>query len=150
MSTDSTTPAPRDRDPILSAGMDIARRWGQVSDADQLKVALVALEPELQREHEARMKVLEQAEARDRRSHRLLMTGLIVGAVISLAMLGGGIYVAKDAWWLSALLCGPSMISMALIYILRRHDAKASQAVVDITRRVLNVAAQANQPPPVV
>ncbi|MFF3710867.1 hypothetical protein [Streptomyces phaeochromogenes] len=150
MSPDSTTPAPRESDPILSAGLEIARRWGQVSDADQLKVALNALEPELQREHEFRMKQLEQTGARDKRAHRLKMTSLIVGALVSIGMLTGGVYVAKDAWWLATLLCGPSLISMAVIIILRRHDAKAAKVVADAARRSNNAAAQANQQPPVV
>jgi hypothetical protein len=149
-------PAPRDDDPIVSAGLEIAMRWGQaLGGPEQLKVALEALEPQLKREHQIRVKQLdmqvkkaerELREERDKRQHRFRMTSLIVGAVMSVAMLAGGVYVAKDAWWLSTLLCGPSMIGMALIIILRRHDANAMKAVADAARRSTNAAGQA-QPP---
>ncbi|MEV7793388.1 hypothetical protein AB0O68_15555 [Streptomyces sp. NPDC087512] len=152
----STAPAPRGDDPVVSAGLEIAMKWGQaLGGPDQLKVALEALEPQLQREHQIRMKQLEiQAQkaerearqAREKRQHAFKMTSLVVGAVVSVAMLGAGVYVAKDAWWLATLLCGPSLIGMALIIILRRHDAEIMKAVTDAARRSTNSAGQA-QPP---
>lgn len=156
----STAPAPRDDDPIVTAGLEIAMRWGQaLGGPEQLKVALEALEPQLKREHQLRVKQLDMQasnavqdaqERRDVRAHRFKMTSLIVGAVISVAMLCGGVYVAKDAWWLASLLCGPSLIGMALIIILRRHDANTMKAIADAARRSTNAAAQVNQPPPMV
>jgi len=152
----STAPVPRDEDPVVSAGLEIAMKWGQaLGGPQQLKVAFEALEPQLKREHEIRIrqleiqaKKLEQAarEVRDRRQHQFKMTSLVVGAVLSVAMLGAGVYVAHDSWWLASLLCGPSMIGMALIIILRRHDAAVTKAIADAARRSTNAAAQA-QPP---
>ncbi|MDH2388183.1 hypothetical protein QCN29_05135 [Streptomyces sp. HNM0663] len=144
----STVPAPDD-DPIVSAGLEIAMKWGQaLGGPEQLKVALEALEPQLKREHQLHLKQLDiRAKQAERRyQHRFRMTSLIVGAVMSVAMLSGGVYVAKDAWWLSTLLCGPSMIGMALIIILRRHDANAMKAISEAARRSTDAVGQA-QPP---
>ncbi|MEU0656076.1 hypothetical protein ABZ485_28060 [Streptomyces albogriseolus] len=160
MSTEdsSTAPVPRDDNPVFHMGLDIAMQWGQaLGGPEQLKIAFEALEPQLRREHEIRLKQLEaqakKAEnaaraAREKRQHRLRMTSLLVGAVISIAMLAGGIYVAKDAWWLATLLCGPSLIGMMLIIVLRRHDAEIMRGIADAARRSTNAAGQANQPPP--
>jgi hypothetical protein len=38
--------------------MKIAMQWGQILDADKLRVALEALEPQLKREHQLRVKQL--------------------------------------------------------------------------------------------
>jgi len=154
--SDDAAPAPRSDDPMVSAGLEIAMKWGQaLGGPEQLKIALEALEPQLQREHQMRLKRMEMLpvkheqeirEAQDRRQHYFKMTSLVVGAVLSVAMLAGGVYVAKDAWWLAGLLCGPSMIGMALIVILRRHDVTVAKAVADAARRSLNAAGGA-QPP---
>ncbi|MGZ9931196.1 hypothetical protein ACXNSR_15040 [Streptomyces sp. NC-S4] len=152
----STAPAPREDDPLLSAGLEIAMKWGQaLGGPEQLQIALAALEPQLKREHQIRTKQLDiqvkkaerQArEMREARNHHFRMASLIVGAVLSISMLAGGVYVAKDAWWLASLLCGPSLISMAVIIILRRHDNDAMKVVADTARRATNAAAQ-NQLP---
>ncbi|QOV38782.1 hypothetical protein IM697_10610 [Streptomyces ferrugineus] len=153
----SAVPAPRDNDPLVSAGLEIAMKWGQaLGSPEQLKIALEALEPQLQREHQIRMKQLdmqavkaehEARDKRDKRQHRFKTVSLIVGAVLSVAMLGAGVYVAKDAWWLATLLCGPSLIGMALVIILRRHDSAAIKAVADAARRSTSAAGQTLTPP---
>lgn len=154
----SAVPSPRDNDPLVSAGLEIAMKWGQaLGSPEQLKIALEALEPQLQREHQIRMKQLEMQavktehearDKRDKRQNKFKTVSLIIGAVISVAMLGAGVYVAKDAGWLATLLCGPSLIGMALIIILRRHDAAAIKAVADAARRSTNAAGQSQPPPP--
>jgi len=148
----SAVPAPRDNDPLVSAGLEIAMKWGQaLGSPEQLKIALEALEPQLQREHLIRVKQLDMQakkveydarEKRDKLQHQFKTVSLIVGAVFSIAMLGAGVYVAKDAWWLASLLCGPSLIGMALIIILRRHDAAIMKAVTDTANRATNAAGQ--------
>jgi hypothetical protein len=153
---DNISPVRRDEDTVVSAGLEIAMKWGgALGGPEQLKVALEALEPQLQREHAVRLKQLEiqankaEQEARavrEKRQHRFKMASLVVGAIVSIAMLGAGVYVAKDAWWLATLLCGPSLIGMALIIILRRHDAEIMRAVAGAARRSTNAAGQA-QPP---
>ncbi|GAB2898032.1 hypothetical protein GCM10027074_76530 [Streptomyces deserti] len=76
------------------------------------------------------------------------MTGLYLGAVISVAMLGAGIYVAQDVWWLATLLCGPSLIAMGKIFVLRRSDADDITAVSRGARASTSAAAQAQPPVP--
>ncbi|MGW7786859.1 hypothetical protein [Streptomyces tricolor] len=164
----SALPLPPD-DPEVSAGLEIAMKWGAaLGGPEQLKVAFEALEPQLKREHQIRLRQLdmqreaaaradEKAEAaaerevrlaREKRQHALWMTGLYVGAVISVAMLGAGIYVAKDVWWLAIMLCGPSLIAMGKLYVLRRNDAQDIQTVSQGARGATNAAGQA-QPPPI-
>ncbi|WP_460111571.1 hypothetical protein [Streptomyces sp. YKOK-J1] len=147
-------PSPRNEDPMLSAGMEIARQWGGLSP-DHLKVALEALEPQMRREHQARMRQLDmlakkaEQEARaerEKRQHRFKMASLIVGAVLAAAMLGGGVYVARDNWWLATLLCGPSLIALAKIVFLRRSDPDDMRVVAGAAKHSTNAASQA-QPP---
>ncbi|MER8028558.1 hypothetical protein ABTZ78_06240 [Streptomyces bauhiniae] len=148
----SASPVPGDDDPLVSAGLEIAMRWGQaLGGSEQLQVALAALEPQLKREHQIRMKQLDMQvrkaerqtrETREVRQHRFRMASLIVGATLSVAMLAAGVYVAEDAWWLASLLCGPSLISMAAIIILRRHDSEAMKAVADAAKRAAGAASQ--------
>ncbi|MGW2486983.1 hypothetical protein ACWCV9_07145 [Streptomyces sp. NPDC001606] len=129
-------------DPVLSAGMNIAMQWGSALGPEKLEIALKALEPQLRREHQALMARLEMqraaaeradvaaaaAEARTAqdkqlaRKHVQHMSGLIVGALIAVSMLFAGVYAAKDAWWLSAFLCGPSVYALVKVFVLRRSD----------------------------
>jgi hypothetical protein len=145
-------------DPILSAGLEIARKWGEVLDPEQLQIALKALEPQLKREHLERMKRLEMQEARaerearekrELRNHKRFMASLIVGAVMAVATLGAGVYVAQDAWWLGTLLCGPSLLALAKVFVLRRSDPDDMKFTAKTARVSTDAAAQA-QPPPVV
>ncbi|MEU5243661.1 hypothetical protein AB0G81_06010 [Streptomyces asoensis] len=154
-SENSAVPAPREDDPLLSAGLKIAMQWGQALDTDKLKVALDALEPQLKREHQLRVKQLDmqarkqEAEEREaKRRHKLRMTGLIVGAVVAIAMLGAGVYTVKDAWWLGCLLCGPVFVAALKIFVLRRSDKHDIQAVADVTKLGTRQAGQAQPPPP--
>jgi len=131
-------------------------KWGAaLGGPDQLKIAFEALEPQLKREHQLRLK---QMEAQHRtaelkmqaelalRAHRFHMTSLIVGAVLSVTMLAAGVYVAKDVWWLAAILCGPSLIALAKIVVLRRSDPGDMAAVAAAARGAMGAATQ-GQPP---
>ncbi|MEU6988537.1 hypothetical protein ABZ946_34850 [Streptomyces sp. NPDC046324] len=142
---------------MLSAGLSIAKQWGAVLDPAQLDVALRALEPQLRREHRERMfrlemqrEAAEQAarEKREEAAHKRYMAGLVAGSVVAIAMLGAGVYVAKDSWWLSVLLCGPSLLALVKIFVLRRSDAGDMDAVSGATRRGMNAAGGAQPPPP--
>lgn len=155
-----TTQTP-ESDPIVSAGLEIAMRWGQTLGAEKLDIALKALEPELRRAHRERMTRLEMQrqaaerelqERRDQRAHKRHLTGVIVGAAIAVAMLGAGVFVAADAWWLAALLCGPSLLALAKVFVLNRSDAEDMKAVSAGARTATNAAAQAQQqgPPPAI
>ncbi len=163
----SAEPLPREEDLLVSAGLEIAMKWGAaLGGPEQLKVAFEALEPQLKREHQIRLKQLEaqsqgaerkarneqQAAERKARSelearqHKFRMTSLIVGAVMSVTMLGAGVYVAKDVWWLAMLLCGPSLIAILKIIVLRRSDPSDMSAVAAAAKSATNAASQA-QPP---
>ncbi|MFJ6558133.1 hypothetical protein ACIQNT_38835 [Streptomyces luteogriseus] len=151
----SAIPAPREDDPLLSAGMKIAMQWGHVLDADKLKVALEALEPQLKREHQLRVKQLDlQArrqdaeERKEKRRHALQMTGLVAGAVVGVAMLAAGVYTVKDAWWLGVLLCGPVFVAALKIFVLRRSDKSDVDAVLSAMKLGMREAGQSQQPPP--
>ncbi|MGW1295864.1 hypothetical protein [Streptomyces sp. NPDC002533] len=148
MSTDSGTSA---RQPT---GLEIAMQWAELP-AEHMKIALAALEPQLRREHEARtlqmqsefQLALAEASAREnaaKRSHRLYMVGLIVGFVISTAMLSGAVIVGIHGQpWLAAMLAGPTLGMLATIFVLRRNDQHLVHAVTSGQRAVLNAV----QPP---
>lgn len=150
------SPMRRDDDPLISAGLEIAIKWGAaLGGPDQLKVAFEALEPQLKREHQIRLKQLDaqrQADEREARAqreirqHRFRMASLMVGGGMSIAMLAAGVYVAKDVWWLAMVLCGPSLIALLKIIVLRRSDASDMNAVTVAARSATNAASQA-QPP---
>lgn len=132
-------------------------RWGEVLDPEKLEIALKALEPQLRREYRERMKRLEMQEAtavrqaeerREERKHRRHMAGLVVGGVVAVAMLGAGVFVAKDAWWLATLLCGPSLLALAKVFVLRKSDAGDMSSVGRASRLSTNAAGQAQPPPP--
>ncbi|MGV9313774.1 hypothetical protein ACWDR0_16525 [Streptomyces sp. NPDC003691] len=158
-----------DPDPVVSAGLDIAMKWGAaLGGPEQLKIAFEALEPQLKREHQIRLKQIEvrreaarqeAADARaaaelaadaerEQRRHSFRMASLYAGVTVSVAMLGAGVYVARDVWWLAVLLCGPSLIALAKIFVLRRSDAGDVRAVGRAARDATAAAAQAQPPPP--
>ncbi|MEV3872259.1 hypothetical protein [Streptomyces sp. NPDC049906] len=152
---------------MISAGLDIAARWGDALGPEKLQLALKALEPQLKREHEVRMKHLDnlraQAErkaalekaagersikdAERRRNHVYRMSGLVSGGVLSLALLGAGVAVAPEQPWLAAGLCGPSLLALVKVFVLRRSGPVDMKAVERTARESANAAAP---PPPVI
>ncbi|MFF0737744.1 hypothetical protein ACFYVK_39795 [Streptomyces chartreusis] len=155
-------------DPVVSAGLEIAMKWGAaLGGPEQLKIAFEALEPQLKRDHQALLKRLEMQReaatradenataaaerevrlAQEKRQHALWTARLYVGAVISITMLGAGIYVAKDVWWLAIMLCGPSLLAMGKLYVLQRSDTTDMDAVTRAARNATSTASQ-TQPPP--
>ncbi|MET7980149.1 hypothetical protein ABZW44_45730 [Streptomyces mirabilis] len=146
-------------DSVLSAGARIAMQWRDLG-ADQLGAALRAMEPELRREHRERMMHLELRREAEQRQHedrqqqradRRHTVEVAVGAVIALAMLGGGVYVAPESWWLSVLLCGPSLLAIAKVFVLGRSDPEDMKSMSMAARTATNAAGQAQPPqsPPV-
>ncbi|MEV0187216.1 hypothetical protein AB0I39_01605 [Kitasatospora purpeofusca] len=53
---------------MVSAGLDIAAKWGEALGPEKLELALKALEPQLKREHEARMRRMDDIRAREERA----------------------------------------------------------------------------------
>lgn len=155
-------PAPQSLgdDPVLSAGMGIAARWGEVLGPEKLQIALRALEPQLKREHQALMKRLEMAqeeavqlsrEKSEERKHKRHLADLAAGTVIAVAMLGAGVYVAAGTWWLAALLCGPSLLALTKVFVLRRSEPGdmryLSQLAGSLSRTDGRAGRQPSQPP---
>ncbi|MEV7929012.1 hypothetical protein [Kitasatospora sp. NPDC088779] len=145
---------------MLSAAMNIAAQWGQVLGPEKLDIALKGLEPQLKREHLLRVRQLDMkmaseeraaCEKREERAHRRHMADLMAGTVVSIAMLGAGVFVATTSWWLSVMLCGPSLLALAKIFVLRRSDAGDMKAVAMAGQTSVNAASQAQrspEPPP--
>ncbi|KOU30192.1 hypothetical protein ADK53_28655 [Streptomyces sp. WM6373] len=154
------------------SGLDYALQWAQLP-SDHLQIALKALEPELKRTHEFRMQQdahrqelelerlrLESAqkqlqdqltfdETQAKRSHTLYMVGLIAGFVISAGMLTAAVIVGiNNQPWLAAMLAGPSVISIASLFVLRKNDKTLNAATEQSHRRALNASQQPPQPPP--
>ncbi|MGW7646916.1 hypothetical protein [Streptomyces bobili] len=57
--------------------------------------------------------------------------------------------MARDSWWLSTLLCGPSLLALVKIFVLRRSDSSDMAAVAGAARRSTN-AGTPQQPPPAI
>ncbi|MET9017058.1 MULTISPECIES: hypothetical protein [Streptomyces] len=170
MSLGEPLPARRDDDPFMNAAMGIAARWGEVLGPEKLEVALKALEPELKREHQFRLRRLEakeaeaerqaaaaQAEAEraareviEKRHHMHRIATLVAGMVASLTMLGGGLYIAPHNAWLAAGLCGPSLLALVKIFVLQRSDDGDMRAAERTARDAANAASASSAGPPVV
>ncbi|WP_410665275.1 hypothetical protein [Amycolatopsis sp. lyj-84] len=117
-----------DEKPPPSRAVQIARMWARVP-AEHLEVALKALEPELQREHERqlesirredarRLEVLRNEQEERRQRHFRHLCGLWAGFALVVGMLVG----VNGQACLAALLAGPSLIALAKIFVLRRSD----------------------------
>jgi Na+/H+ antiporter NhaC len=68
-----------------------------------------------------------------------------VGAVISIALLGAGVAVVASAPWLSVILCGPSLLALAKVFVLHRSDPDDMKL---LSRASNNATNAAPQPPP--
>ncbi|MFI1165989.1 hypothetical protein ACH4UM_20805 [Streptomyces sp. NPDC020801] len=162
MSLEENLPAPVTQpDSVASAGFEIAMKWGAaLGGPEKLEVALRALEPQLKREHQMRLRQLEnqraqaeieattlkeaaereaaaskaaaESQARDaerRRKHAFRVYSLIASVVLSLSMLAAGVWTARDQPWLATALCGPSLLSLAKLFLTQRSDSTDMRAV---------------------
>ncbi|MCD9592417.1 hypothetical protein [Streptomyces sp. 8ZJF_21] len=128
--------------PHQPTGLEIALQWAQLPP-EHLEIALKALDPELARQYELQLlrEKLASQEIRDRRTHSLYLGGLIAGFVIVLAMLAGAVIVGVNGLpWLSAMLAGPSVLSLAGLFVLRRVDSNSAREVTRANRDALNLA----------
>lgn len=134
-------------------------QWAELP-SEHLQAALKALEPQLRREHEARMereKVaskielermrLSVEEGQAARSHTLYLLGLIAGFIVTIGMLAGAVIVGiNNQPWLAALLAGPSVSILAGLFVLRRNDHNQMKALLAAQRAAIGIAGQG--PPP--
>lgn len=131
--------ADAEREDVSSHAMRIARMWATVPP-EHLEVALKALEPELQREHECRMERLRLDQKRDeaRRRHTRYLSGLWAGFVIAVGMLAGAVVVGVNGHeWLAVVLVGPSLLALAKLFVIRRADAADIEQITQSQREVL-------------
>ncbi|MFD4955188.1 hypothetical protein [Streptomyces sp. NPDC058451] len=149
--------APND-DPTSLAAMHVAMQWKELDPA-HLAAAMAAMEPSLRREHRerlTRMQMQREAAQQDleerqrARTDRRRMVEVVCGTVVALAMLGGGIYAAPHSWWLSTLLCGPSLLALTKVFVLGRSDPDDMKLLSAAARVSTDSAgrAQASQQPP--
>ncbi|MFI1360626.1 hypothetical protein ACH4TV_44700 [Streptomyces sp. NPDC020898] len=135
------------------SALDIAAQWAQLP-AEHLAVALSALEPQLAREHEARV-LAEQARAHFEleqlradatelgRAHRRYLVGVYSAAVVALAALGASVYSGTHQQpWLAIAFFGPTLLSLVKIFALGRSDAN------DLKQAAAAAKAAANMLPP--
>lgn len=95
-------------------GLEIALAWSKLP-AEHLAVALNALEPQLAREA-----ALEQT--RERHKFIMHMTGVISGFAIALCSLISAIVAGfHHEQWLAGLLVGPSVLSLATLFVTREQ-----------------------------
>ncbi|MEV6462995.1 hypothetical protein [Streptomyces albidoflavus] len=140
---------------VFEHGLRVAREWGALG-AEGLEVALKAMDAQLVREHgitvlklkgAQRDAELAAAKAKEDADRRLAVTRLVVGCVMGLVMMGTGIAVATYAWWLSVLLCGPSLLALVHVLVLGRSDAGALRYITGASRQATDAAAAAHPPP---
>ena len=89
-------------------------------------------------------------EVMEKRHHTYRMATLITGMAASLAMLGGGIYVAPINAWLASGLCGPSMLALVKIFVLKRSDDTDMRASERTAQEAANADTQPTASSPVV
>ncbi|MFI1176997.1 hypothetical protein [Streptomyces melanogenes] len=145
----SQGPSPSTPSTRRSTGLDIVLQWAQLPP-EHLEIALKAIEPELAREHEWRMEQarLKSLDDKDRRVHALYLGGLIAGFILAAGMLTGAVLVGMNgAPWLAALLSGPSVISLAGLFLLRRVDSAHARELGRAHRTALS-GMPAQQPAP--
>jgi hypothetical protein len=115
---------------------------------EKFKLALQAVETQLARDHEFRMKQEENRilDAANARTHILFLRGLIAGFVLSVGMIAASVVVGlKGHVWLATSLSGPCLVMLAALFVLRKLDTKQlgiiSRAQAGALARLRNVAA---------
>lgn len=137
--------------PQEPTALNIAMQWAELPP-EHLKIALRAMEPQLVRDHELLMEQLRlSAQAQSEgRVHRLYMGGLIAGFGVVAGMLSAAVIVGINGQaWLAAMLAGPSVLSLAGLFVLRKVDSGASRDASRVTRAGLNAASQVGPSSPV-
>jgi hypothetical protein len=146
----SIQPQPERSIPESSTALEIALQWSQLPP-EHLEIALRAMEPQLARDHDLKMEKLRLAaeNKREARTQTLYIAGLAAGFVIVVGMLGSAVIVGINGQpWLAAMLAGPSVISLAGLFVLRRVDSTAARGAARTTRSALNAVYQPSGPAP--
>lgn len=132
-----TTPARGHSEPD---GFDIATRW-MTLPPEHLEVAMKSLEPELARRHELQMN-------RERRAHALSMASLCAGFAISVGCLVAAVFLGLGGQlWLALTLSGPSLLTLAKLFVLGSSDATDVKQL-GLFQRIMVAAFQGQGPNP--
>ncbi|MFC9915659.1 hypothetical protein [Streptomyces sp. NPDC059862] len=149
-------------DSMAAEAHRLAAQWADVPTG-VLRAALSAAKAEralrsdetrlrLQLHHEREMKRGEREAAAqvERLRHRRHVVNVSVGAVISITLLAAGVAVVDSAPWLSVILCGPSLLALAKVFVLHRSDPDDMKQVSRASNNATNAASQPQpqQPPP--
>lgn len=132
-------------------GLDLALEWSQLPPK-HLEIALRALDPQLEREHQFRVLQLQLdlQEKQEARKHVMHMAGIAVGCFVALAMLGAAVALGINAQpWLAAILSGPSILALVKVFVLRRSDPGDMEKLFRAHRAALGAIPQQPPLPPV-
>lgn len=122
------------------SGLSIAMQWAQLPP-EHLSIALAALEPQLQREHELdKLKAEVELQAqKERNSHVLYLTGLYMGFAIVLFMLAGAVISGlRGNTVLACSLGGPCILPLAAIFVLRKGAKHEVRNLAAMQNQILN------------
>ncbi|MGW1491732.1 hypothetical protein [Streptomyces sp. NPDC002402] len=127
-----------------------AQREERQARADQERAEREATAQREERQARAEQEATAQA---DRLRHRRHVLNVSTGAVISVALLVAGVLVADSAIWLSLILCGPSLLALAKVYVLQKSDPDDMKILGRSSHTATNAAASPQPPqqqPPVI
>ncbi|WP_316759963.1 hypothetical protein [Streptomyces herbicida] len=117
-------------------GIEIATEWAKLPP-EHLQVALKALNPQLEREHLARIEQMRISAQNTQclRQFRIQVYSLWAGFFLSLVMLGAAVFVGvNNQPWLALGFSGPSLLALTKIFVLRRSDSYDMRAMVSSQR----------------
>ncbi|KOU31091.1 hypothetical protein ADK52_03655 [Streptomyces sp. WM6372] len=131
-------------EPQLRREHELSKLRLERQEADAARKA-AAEEAEAQRRAHAveREKEREAGEQMAARNHKHRMRLLHSAVALSVLMLGGGLYAMPTNGWIAGALCGPSLLSLLRIFVLRRStDA-------DVREAGRSARGAGNAPPPI-
>ncbi|MGW2398694.1 hypothetical protein ACWCYY_19290 [Kitasatospora sp. NPDC001664] len=132
--------------------MDFARQWSKLP-ATHFKVAMGALEREMQREHLERMRAMElgDLESKDKRRARLDATGLVIGGLLSLGFLGLTAWLAKSQPVIAGITGAGGAVTLVLLvkmFVLRQAPSDADMKALTMQQKLMaNLAGQQSPAP---
>ncbi|MEY6563467.1 hypothetical protein AB8B12_00575 [Streptomyces sp. PGLac3x] len=124
----------------MVAALQLADQWSKLPP-EHLKIALKTADAELARQHELRMAKQQAAAAAERRAHVLQISGIVAAVMVCIAMLTGSVITAQQGhFWLSITMCGPSLLALATLFVLRRSSDVALRESARVARSAMSAA----------
>jgi hypothetical protein len=97
---------------------------------------LEAFNLELARAHELRLAEVRREEEKERRQHRLFMTGLILGFVVVIVMSSAAVVLGMQGQPELAGVLATLTIAVATVFVLRKHDPQSVKLVSEAAIRM--------------